>query len=155
MTHFYHVFGLSLEAALTCPELLPAAASSAPDIVIRFGEVPESLENPADSGVRWQSAQGRYLLNLLRVARFLVTEGREIVVQPVPGVPEDTIRVFLLGTCLSILLHQRKLYALHCNCHKGTHEAIFQEALGRPYKAHIIESVRRDGELCHFAIDLA
>jgi hypothetical protein len=48
-----------------------------------------------------------------------------------------------------------KLYALHCNCHKGTHEAIFQEALGRPYKARIIESVRRGGEQCHFAIELA
>jgi hypothetical protein len=120
MTHHYHVFGLSLDSALACPELLPAQQAPTPDIRILIGDVPESLEHPADSGVRWQTAPGRYLLNLLRVARFLVRDGTEIVIQPVPGVSEDTLRIFLLGTCLSILLHQRTLYALHCS---GIHTA--------------------------------
>ncbi len=48
-----------------------------------------------------------------------------------------------------------KLNALHCHCHKGTHEAIFQAALGRPFKVEIMESVRRGGERCYFRIQLA
>src|SRR5512143_2385600 len=124
MSHYYHVFGLSLKSELACPELLPASASAAPDILIGLGEGQEALENAADSGVRWQTAPGRYLLNLLRVGRFMVTDGREIVVQPLQAVSEDTLRVFLLGTCLAVLLHQRRLFALHCSGIHTTHGAV-------------------------------
>lgn len=115
MSYYYHVFGLSVQSALACPELLPAPETQSPDIVIHYGAVPESLENAVDSGARWQTAPGIYLLNLKRVARFQVRDGREILLEPAAGVEEDTIRIFLLSTCLSILLHQRKLFALHCS----------------------------------------
>jgi hypothetical protein len=113
MSYFYKVFGLSFESPLMCPELLTDDSGAAPDIIIRYGEVPEELENPADSGARWQTAPGRYLLNLKRVGRFLVKDGSEIVIQPVEPIAEDNIRTFLLSSCLSILLHQRKMFALH------------------------------------------
>ena len=48
-----------------------------------------------------------------------------------------------------------KLDALHCHCHKATHESIFQAAMGRRMKVEIVESVRRGGERCHFKIDVA
>ncbi len=48
-----------------------------------------------------------------------------------------------------------KLNALHCHCHKATHESIFQAAMGRPYKVEIVESIRRGGEQCHFKIYVA
>lgn len=124
MSYSYHVFGLSLESALACPELLPGPATTTPDIVIRYGDVPEALEQPADSGARWQTAPGVYLLDLRRVARFLVRDGKEIVVQPVGGVSEDSLRTFLLSACLSILLHQRKLFALHCSGIHGPRGAV-------------------------------
>jgi len=59
--------------------------------------------------------------------------------------------------CFCPVLRERpsKLNSLHCHCHKGTHEAIFQAALGRPHKVEIMESVRRGGEICHFRISLA
>ncbi len=120
MTYFYKVFGLSLESPLACPELLVDESGGEADVVIRYGEVPEALENPADSGARWQTAPGRYLLNLKRVGRFLVKDGSEIVIQPVEGISEDEIRTFLLSACLSILLHQYKLFALHVS---GIHTA--------------------------------
>ena len=88
-------------------------ATQTPDIVIRYGELPETLPHPADSGARWQTAPGVYLLNLKRVGRFQVRDGREIVIQPVEGISEESIRTFLLSACLSNLLHQRKLFALH------------------------------------------
>jgi len=58
--------------------------------------------------------------------------------------------------CYCPVLRDRpsKLNALHCHCHKGTHEAIFEAALGRRYKAEIVASVRRGGEQCHFKISL-
>jgi hypothetical protein len=126
MSYYYHVFGLSVASDIACPELLPAAAPAEPEVVIREAEVPEQLENPADSGARWQTAPGAYLLNLKRIGRFQVRDGREIAFQPNPGVAEDTLRTLLLSTCLSILLHQRKLFALHCSgVHSGRGAVLF------------------------------
>ncbi|RPI26585.1 MAG: hypothetical protein EHM61_11345 [Acidobacteria bacterium] len=58
--------------------------------------------------------------------------------------------------CFCPVLRERpsKINAMHCHCHKGTHEAIFKAALGRTYEAKIVESVRRGGERCHFVIEL-
>ncbi len=113
MSYYYKVFGLSFESPIFCPELLVDESGAAPEIVIRFGEVPQEIESPVDSGARWQTSPGLFLLNLKRVGRFLVRAGREIVIQPVDPISEDNIRTFLLSSCLSILLHQRKMFALH------------------------------------------
>jgi hypothetical protein len=58
--------------------------------------------------------------------------------------------------CFCPVLRDRpsKVHALHCHCHRATHEAIFTASLGRPCTAKIRESVRRDGEQCHFEIRL-
>jgi hypothetical protein len=44
---------------------------------------------------------------------------------------------------------------MHCNCTRATHQAIFEEALGRPFKVEIVETLRRGGKTCHFAVDVA
>jgi hypothetical protein len=115
MLHHYQVFGLSLASDIPCPELLPGETAEEPDVLIRSAEVPEALNGAVDSGARWQTAPGQYLLNLQRVGRFQVSEGREILYQSNPGIGEDRLRIYLLSTCLSILLHQRQLFALHCS----------------------------------------
>jgi len=54
-------------------------------------------------------------LQVPEVARFLVTDGQEIVVDPCDGVDEDSVRVFLLGSALGSLLLQRGMVVLHGN----------------------------------------
>ena len=113
--NYYRVFGLSLESAIECPELLPAEATQEPDMLIRYGDVPRTLERPARQGPRWQTAPGEYLAALEGVGRFHARHGREITVEPAPGVSEQVIRSFLLSACISILLHERRLFVLHCS----------------------------------------
>ena len=43
---------------------------------------------------------------------------------------------------------------MHCNCTRATHQAIWEEALGRPFKVDIVETVRRGGKRCHFIVHL-
>jgi hypothetical protein len=43
---------------------------------------------------------------------------------------------------------------LHCECTRMTHQTIFETALGRPFKVDIVESLRRGGKTCHFAVHL-
>jgi hypothetical protein len=38
----------------------------------------------------------------------------------------------------------------HCECTRSTHQAIFETALGRPFRSEIVESLRRGGKTCHF-----
>ncbi len=109
----YRAFGLFLQTPFPCPELLPAEERTAPDILVHYGEAPEALLNPIDSGARWQTAPDDYLLNLKRVGRFHVRQGREIILQPQKNISEETLRLYLLSTCLAVLLLQRKLLALH------------------------------------------
>ncbi len=44
---------------------------------------------------------------------------------------------------------------IHCECTRATHQAIFETALGRPFKVDIVESLRRGGKTCHFIVYLA
>lgn len=43
----------------------------------------------------------------------------------------------------------------HCDCTRGTHEALVSEALGRPVKGVVVESVRRGGQCCHIALKIS
>jgi hypothetical protein len=43
---------------------------------------------------------------------------------------------------------------LHCECTRFTHEAIFSQALGRPIRVELLESVRRGGRTCHLVAHL-
>lgn len=43
---------------------------------------------------------------------------------------------------------------VHCECTRTTHQTIFETALGRPFKVDILESLRRGGKTCHFAVHL-
>ncbi len=109
----YAAYGLVIEADFAIPEL--AAGTGAPDVVIRLDAVPKRLDNAVAGGAVYQTDGTRLLLDLDRIARYLVIGGREIRVQPAPRVPWSDVRVFLLGSCLGALLHQRGLFLLHAS----------------------------------------
>ena len=44
---------------------------------------------------------------------------------------------------------------IHCECTKNTHKAIFESALGKPFRVDIAESLRRGGKTCHFLVHLS
>lgn len=43
---------------------------------------------------------------------------------------------------------------LHCECTRATHEKIWSEALGQPYRIELVETVRRGGKRCHLIVRL-
>ena len=80
---------------------------------VRWGQAPEHLEHSSGEGVLFESAPGRFLLRVRNVARYLVRDGAEIVVDPAPGSETASIRLFLFGTAFGALLHQRGLLPMH------------------------------------------
>ena len=112
----YHYFahGLYITSDLCCPELAPVEPNGhTPDVIIRLGATPTALENPTKQSFLYQAKPNHFLLNLNQIARFWVQDGKQITIEPAAESHEDTIRLFLLGSVLGALLHQRGQVILH------------------------------------------
>lgn len=110
----YHAYGLNIASDLECPELL-RGNGAAPDVRVRLGNVPEQLDSPKAQDVPYQAAPQQFLLKLDRIARFLVCNGNEIVIERAPEATDGDLRVFLLGSVIGALLHQRGVLPLHAS----------------------------------------
>ncbi len=116
MTRVYQVSGLSVDSEVPLPGLLNVESARGPtDVAIRFGDVPLALDDAALTGPTWAIDGEKFLLRIPGVARFLLLGGRSIVCEPEPHMPRDDVAIFLLGTVLGILLHQRGQVVLHAS----------------------------------------
>lgn len=116
-THTYRGFGLTIASRLPLPELVAAEGRPALDVAI--DGVPPRLADAVRTGVRFQVAPGRVLLWVDGVARYLASEGERILVEPEDDAPEDSVRLFLLGSVLAAALHQRGVLALSASAVAG------------------------------------
>ena len=83
------------------------------DFPIEIASVPPDLPQPTARGVLWQAGPGQFLLAVPEVARYLVSDGRQITVDPAPGASEADVARFALMTPLAALWYQRGQVALH------------------------------------------
>ena len=124
--HFYRVAGLAVASEIALPGAIAAAepANATPDIVVRAGSVPEALPQASARGPTWEIAGDKFLLHIPGVARFLLSGGREIVFAAAAGVDAADISIFLAGTVLGILLHQRGQVVLHASAVRVNGKAV-------------------------------
>lgn len=111
MTHDYSVFGLHLRSELPLPELLSAVPRPEPHVLVGLGKIPSHAS--ATPGL--QPIQDGMLLTVPDVARYAIIHGSKITVDRVAGVQDENVRLFLLGSAMGVLLHQRGLLPLHAN----------------------------------------
>ncbi len=110
----YKAYGLGIHSALPLPELV-ATAEIETDVVIQLGKVDLSLpETTSRQGYFHLTAQSACFF-WDQIGTFLVQNGKEIIVEPLPGVEERLIRLPLLGTVLAVLLYQRGFLVLHAS----------------------------------------
>ena len=118
MTCRYSAYGLKIESALALPELgvVESESLGLPDVMIQIATLPavNSPEWVRSGPFSWVS-EGAYLLDVRGVLRLLVRNGSEIVIEPAPGVDEDSLRAFVLGSGFGALLFQRGYLVLHGN----------------------------------------
>jgi hypothetical protein len=100
----YSGFALTIHSELELPELSPG--DGPPDVVIRRGTVPHSR--------RKATLTEEFAFNSVAGA-FHIKEGREVVVEALPGVDPGTLRVVLLGRIMAFLLRQRGWLPLHAS----------------------------------------
>jgi hypothetical protein len=123
--HFYRISGLSVSSEIVLPAMRAAAAGRRrPDVAIRHGRVPATLAGAQKLGPNWQIAGNQFLLHIPKVARFLLSNGREITFEAEPGADAGDIPLYLLGTAYGILLHQREQIVLHASAVRVNGKAI-------------------------------
>lgn len=117
MLPVYSCFDFRLRSEIPLTELLPAddPADPRPIVDIRLGPVPTALPDARRGDHGLQVSGEDALFEMADAARYLVRGGREIVVEPAEGGSERNMRLFLLGSALGILCHQRGLLPLHAN----------------------------------------
>jgi len=111
----YLAYGLRIESELPLLEL-PRSRARGTDVVIRLRKAGDpSPEHSPPANAR-RSASVVYEASIPGVGVFAVLDGREIAVDPAPRADPRILRVYLLGSILGVLLHQRGLFVLHANC---------------------------------------
>ena len=109
----YYCCGLNIMSELECPELIDGEGPAA--INVAMGSTLGSLPDAEFRGVRYEMTQNQFLLSVDNVARYHVTNGNRIVVEPSPDANQQAVRLFLLGSACGALLQQRGLVPIHAS----------------------------------------
>lgn len=121
----YRVSGLTVASEQLLPGLIKSGSSDQrPDIHIRRGAVPETLDGVTHSGPSWQLAGNRFLLRVPNILRMLLIDGREILFEPAPGAALGDEAIFLSGSGIGILMQQRGRVVLHASAVKVNDHAV-------------------------------
>lgn len=110
----YKAFGLKIKSMILLPELTvinnPIESS---DVVIEFSDLDNLwAEKAAKQGGIIVEDQ-IVMFQIPETATFLISEGCKITVSPMQNCDENKMRLYILGTCMGVILMQRKVLALH------------------------------------------
>lgn len=155
---YYHAFGLKLDSQIELPELQRGTGPG--DVVIRRMALPPETGDDAATG--WLGGGGERLVLRLEDMVFTVEGGRSIEIAAPAGKGDNDIRVWLLGTVMAALLHQRGYFCLHANMIRlaGGGVAAFcgQSGAGKSTMAGLLDRAGFEvlgDDLCAMRIDAA
>ena len=100
--NYYSAFSLRISSDIPLPELCFAPQYDA-DVDIRLAD---SIADFPEHALQFEIGQ---------VGNFCIAEGKQIWVCPKPGACADLIRLFILGSSMGAILHQRGKLVLHGN----------------------------------------
>ncbi|MEH7444064.1 aldolase [Bacillus sp. JJ1122] len=110
----YHAFGLKIRSTIPLPELVASKESM---------DMAEVQIDIADLNELWEIKgvqQGKFLVDdqmvmfqIPETGTFLIEDGKKIMVYPMKDSDHNKIRLYILGTCIGVLLMQRKVLTLH------------------------------------------
>lgn len=110
-TFHYRAFGLDLESEFSIAQLPPADFARA-DVTIVRREL-EQYRVPDD---HVSVKPGEIVLTIGAMGKFRITGGSLIEAQPFSGGSDAMLGVYLMGSCMGAVLHQRGFLPLHGSC---------------------------------------
>lgn len=114
--HWYRAFGLCIRSDIELPEYRTAPAGDADITVLRDDDALNLRQSLAPSAPQASGAfvtEHGVLLHITGICDLLIRDGSEIKVSPVPGVEMNLLRLYLIGSAMGTLLHQRQHFIFH------------------------------------------
>lgn len=113
----YRLGGITLVSEIPLPELpiVQHLGDIAHQVSLRLGNVANDLPDAVEVDPYCYANSSQYLLCVEGIARYLVTGGKEIVVQPDAAALPLDVRAYLLGAIFVVLCQQRGLLPLHAS----------------------------------------
>ena len=108
----YEAYCLRIGSELPLPPL--RQVDGVPDAVVRLGTLP-GMPDESTPGIRFEGGARNGVLAWDAVGRAAVRNGNEVVLELRADVHDDSLRAFLLGPVLGVLLTQRGLTTLHAS----------------------------------------
>lgn len=116
--HTYRVFGLDVSVPRDVATLRSARvdADRHPDVHVTFAPVAQlPILETANDDLDVALDGDDLTIAVEDVGRFRVSGGTSIVVDPYPGVSVAEVDLYLAGSIMGAVLHQRGVLPLHCN----------------------------------------
>ena len=110
--YFYRAYGLLFRCSFALHELI-STEEAKPDVVITQGKIEHSFPEPIPAQGYFHATENEAYFAWQTIGKFLVRDGKEIILEPLPTAEERMIRLPLVGTISAVLLHQRGLLVLH------------------------------------------
>jgi len=111
MNYSHFAYGLIIDSFMPLKEL--SFSEREADVIIRLDNIDSSLLQVTCDGKEYQITTSGILLFWKNEGKFLIRDGREIIVDPDPNVDERTLRLIIEGPALGVILHQRGRLPLH------------------------------------------
>jgi hypothetical protein len=105
--YFYTAYGFGIHSELPLSELV--AVEKVPNDITIFLRSLSSSEQAATQNATY------FLGETIDVGTFLVRNGKEIIIDPTPGVDDALLRTIVLGPIWTVLLRQRGLAVFHAS----------------------------------------
>lgn len=113
----YSAFGFNISSEFILPELKSVRiGKSELNIAIKKEYLLVEWLNHAQPDSYYYFKQNICMIRVPDVGIFKVTDGSTISVSPYEGTKDDQIRLYLLGTCMGVVLLQRKILPVHGSC---------------------------------------
>ena len=122
----YLAYGLRIRSSFALPfraaPVPDGRSRAAADVTVGVGATPPRLPNPAAKQrlgkAAWEAAPGAFLMTVDNQARYWVTDGCRILVEPL-GDGDRAMEAFLVRAPFAALLQQRGLTTLHAGAVKA------------------------------------
>lgn len=110
----YNGFGLSVSSEIPLLEFTEHHGQvDMIDVEIRIDDLSNLWSELAETDNSIIAKENQVIFQVNCAAIYLIENGNEIVVSPYEGADEDQLRLYLLGTCMGVILQQRKILPLH------------------------------------------
>ncbi len=139
----YEAFGLVISSEIEMECL--AKTSKKPEVFIRIGKTTENIKHVVMENDIFAHSRNEIRFLVKGVAKFQISNGVNIVVEPLKCSEMDTVILFILGSAFGALLIQRGVIPLHGSAIKYRNECVLILGDSGAGKSTLAASLIEDG----------